>query len=55
MKIKIIIFLFLAFGWRKKLDEWKYKGSNFFLFDWKERGIKILCVKISFIPSYTNM
>ena len=32
MKIRMIIFSFLMFGWREKWEEWKYKGMNFYLF-----------------------
>ena len=40
MKIGVIIFSFIVFGWREKWKKWKHEGSIIFLFGligkWKE-------------------
>ena len=37
MKIGMIIFLFIVFGWSEKWEEWKYEGNSFPLFDLIEK------------------
>ena len=48
MKIGIIIFSFLVFGWNEKWNEWKYEESSFILFgliekwdEWKYYVLKL--------------
>ena len=40
MKIGMIIFSFLMFGWNEKGEKWKYEEINFYLFDLIEKWKK---------------